>query len=82
MAKRKTSNDDTRFKNNPQGRYQNLNSNAPNIMQPFLDQSIDFGVHGGKGVKPHPDKRQGTPLLNDQGRPKTSTGGRGYPRMI
>ena len=79
MAKRKASNDDSRFKN-AQGRYQNLNSNAPNIMQPFLDQSIDFGTQN-KGMKQHPDKRQGTPLLNDSGRPKTSTGGRAYHKM-
>ena len=38
LAKRKASNDDTRFKSN--NRYQNLNTSA-NIMTPFLDQQID-----------------------------------------
>ena len=52
-------------------------------MAPFLDQSLDFNTHQGPGKQASiPNKMQGkekqvTPQINDQGRPKTSTGLRG-----
>ena len=46
LAKRKASNDDTRFKNN--NRYQNFNSNS-NVMAPFLDHQIDYNNQGAAG---------------------------------
>ena len=90
MAKRKASNDDSRFKN-IRDRYHvgggpgHHLPNTQNLMAPFLDQSLDTAVQGAQNSnqRKQPQSKEksrqdpASALNGDQSRPKTSTGMRG-----
>ena len=84
MAKRKASNDDSRFKN-IHGRYGVHHPNTQNLMAPFLDQSLDIANHSRDrptlakqpGSKEKSRQETATALTGEPGRPKTSSGMRG-----